>query len=79
MPPGAVPVHRPSHWGNYVATAQGIGGQQEAVDAFREWAEAPEQEGYRAEVRAMLRGKDLACWCAPRPCHADVLLEIANS
>jgi hypothetical protein len=27
-----------------------------------------------------LRGKDLACWCAPdKPCHADVLLEFANS
>ncbi|MDQ2729779.1 MAG: DUF4326 domain-containing protein [Actinomycetota bacterium] len=26
-----------------------------------------------------LRGHDLACWCPPgRPCHADVLLEIAN-
>lgn len=26
-----------------------------------------------------LRGKDLACWCAPQACHADVLLEIANA
>jgi hypothetical protein len=27
-----------------------------------------------------LRGKDLACWCAlDQPCHADVLLEIANA
>lgn len=27
-----------------------------------------------------LRGKNLACWCAPgAPCHADVLLELANS
>lgn len=26
-----------------------------------------------------LRGHDLACWCDPsQPCHADVLLEIAN-
>lgn len=28
-----------------------------------------------------LRGKDLACWCpvdVAAPCHADVLLEIAN-
>lgn len=26
-----------------------------------------------------LRGKNLACWCAlDEPCHADVLLEIAN-
>lgn len=27
---------------------------------------------------AELRGKDLACWCAPKPCHADVLLELAD-
>lgn len=26
-----------------------------------------------------LRGHDLACWCAvDKPCHADVLLELAN-
>jgi hypothetical protein len=38
-------------------------GQQLAVDAARE-----------------LRGKNLACWCNPGdPCHADVLLEIANA
>ncbi|MDH7638918.1 DUF4326 domain-containing protein [Sphingomonas oryzagri] len=27
-----------------------------------------------------LRGKNLACWCHPsEPCHADVLLELANA
>jgi len=32
------------------------------------------------EIIAELRGKDLACWCPlDRPCHADVLLRIANS
>lgn len=25
-----------------------------------------------------LRGKDLVCWCAPKMCHGDVLLELAN-
>jgi hypothetical protein len=31
-------------------------------------------------IRAELRGKDLACWCPlDQPCHADVLLEVANS
>jgi hypothetical protein len=31
------------------------------------------------EITAELRGKDLACFCPlDRPCHADVLLEIAN-
>lgn len=29
---------------------------------------------------AALRGKDLACWCPlDQPCHADVLLELANA
>ncbi|MGW7548702.1 DUF4326 domain-containing protein [Streptomyces sp. NPDC054770] len=23
-------------------------------------------------------GKTLACWCAPEPCHADVLAELAE-
>ncbi len=25
-----------------------------------------------------LRGHDLVCWDAPLPCHADILLEVAN-
>lgn len=32
-----------------------------------------------AEIRTELAGRDLACWCPlDQPCHADVLLEIAN-
>lgn len=31
------------------------------------------------EIRVELRGHDLACWCPlDQPCHADVLLELAN-
>ena len=31
------------------------------------------------DIRRELAGKNLACWCKPgAPCHADVLLEIAN-
>lgn len=26
-----------------------------------------------------LRGKNLGCWCSPEPCHADLLLELANT
>ena len=30
-------------------------------------------------LRAALRGRNLACWCAlDAPCHADLLLAIAN-
>lgn len=36
-------------------------------------------EAFRASVRAELAGKDLMCWCPlDQPCHADVLLELAN-
>ena len=31
------------------------------------------------EIRAALGGRDLACWCPlDKPCHADVLLRLAN-
>lgn len=37
-----------------------------------------EPERFRSYL-APLRGKNLACWCAiDQPCHADVLLELAN-
>jgi hypothetical protein len=25
-----------------------------------------------------LREKDLVCWCAPKPCHGDLLVRLAN-
>ncbi len=32
------------------------------------------------DIRYELRGHDLACWCPlNQPCHADVLLELANA
>jgi len=32
-----------------------------------------------SEISSWLRGKNLACWCPlDQPCHADVLLELAN-
>jgi len=41
------------------------------------WVAKP--DGFADVVRDQLAGKDLACWCPlDQPCHADVLLEIAN-
>jgi hypothetical protein len=46
-----------------------------AVEWFREWATVA-LEPSKIEL---LRGMDLACWCPlDQPCHADVLLELAN-
>lgn len=52
--------------------------QQDAVDAYRNNLE----NGYKggaARIARELAGKNLACWCPlDQPCHADVLLELAN-
>ena len=60
------------------------GDAEAAVYFFREMFSDPElaeAAGYPsvAEIRAELRGKNLACFCPlDAPCHADVLLELAN-
>ncbi len=47
-----------------------------AVGLFRRWHT---YHGYDDLAADHLRGQDLACWCPlDQPCHADVLLEIAN-
>lgn len=81
MPPNTVNVARPSRWGNphRVGWCPRCGAEHTLDEAIAE---------FRAEVEdctpfialEALRGKNLACWCRPGdPCHADVLLEIANS
>lgn len=45
------------------------------IARFRKYWLADEQEWLRARAVQELRGKDLACWCAPLPCHADILLK----
>jgi hypothetical protein len=79
MPANTKSVARPNEYGNYVVTVEEAGSHSVAAAAYRRWAFAPEQAAFRAQVRRDLRGKNLACFCPlDRPCHADVLLEIAN-
>jgi hypothetical protein len=75
-PEGVVVVARPTKWGN--PFDQREIGRAEAVARHREWLLArPELV---EEVRRELRGRDLACWCPEDgPCHADTLIEVANS
>lgn len=86
MPPNTVKVDRTTPWGNpWKADAHLC--QADAVHFFREFVTEPDWED--PEMKAVqrhlkdglpqLRGKNLACWCAlDAPCHADVLLELAN-
>ena len=82
IPADAVYVGRPTRWGNPFTHLQGktlakfqVPTVQQAIDSYREWL-----VGQPELVAALpqLRGKDLVCWCKPGPCHADILLELAN-
>lgn len=79
-PKGAVYVGRPTKWGNpYTIGGNYLGGdsREDVVRMYRYYlGDRPE---LREDIKKELKGKDLVCWCAPKACHADVLLEIANS
>lgn len=90
MPPNAVYVGRPTKWGNpFNVTAQQS--RETALARYRFYLSRGISNSLHGfppqpmEIR-QLRGKDLACWCPlvdkdgnRVPCHADVLLELANS
>ncbi|CAN5279141.1 DUF4326 domain-containing protein [soil metagenome] len=76
LPDGAVKVDRSTMWGNPYRLDGGRTAEQ-AVEAFR--LLVADSHALKEMAVKKLRGHDLACWCAPdAPCHADVLLEIAN-
>ena len=87
----AINVARPTKWGNpfnwtdvediYTDTER----RKMAVTDFEEWLEGKFSDiliGKRSQILEdlpELEGKNLACWCPlDQPCHADVLLALAN-
>jgi hypothetical protein len=54
-------------------------GRQEAVRRYREDLLAGRLNVTVEHAKEQLRGHDLACYCPlDEPCHADVLLDVAN-
>lgn len=81
IPPDAVYVGRPSKWGNPYKIGQKVNEvsiiRDESIGFYKAWLEVEILEG-RLNPKE-LAGKNLVCWCAPLPCHADILLELANN
>lgn len=76
LPSRAVVVTRPTKWGNPHPLALG---RAEAVRRYEEDLRAGRLRITIEDARRELRGRDLACYCAlDLPCHADVLLAVAN-
>jgi hypothetical protein len=80
VPPNAVYIGRAmprlglpaSKWANPFRI--GRDGTRDAVIAkYRDWIR---QQPELLAALPELVDKDLACWCAPMPCHGNVLLEL---
>jgi len=73
-------VGRPSRWGNPFTYKTGTRAEvvvpvAEVLPRYEAWLrDQPELMAAIGE----LRGKVLGCWCAPSPCHGDVLARIAD-
>lgn len=76
LPDHVVVVTRPTRWGNPHPLELG---RAEAVRRYRDDLLAGRLEVTVDDIRRELRGRDLACYCPlDEPCHAEVLLAIAN-
>ncbi len=68
-------IGRPSEWGNPFEIGKD-GTRQQVIDKYRAWIRT--QPALMAKIPA-LKGKTLGCWCHPKPCHRDVLAELADN
>ena len=82
IPPGAVYIGRKnaryrlpaSKWANPF-TVKREADRETAIASYERWLRS---EPRLTDALHELRGLDLVCWCAPLPCHGDVLLRLAN-
>lgn len=68
-------IGRGSKWGNPFCIGKD-GNRKEVIDKYRKWL--PAQSNLMKSLHE-LEGKILACWCAPKKCHGDILASIANN
>jgi uncharacterized protein DUF4326 len=83
-PQGSVYIGRPSKWGNpfgwtWTPSTQYVVPKEEVLQRYEDWLLDRKQAHLVADARRELCGRDLVCSCAPRPCHGDPLIRIANA
>jgi len=76
-------IGRPSKWGNPFSHLEGtlakfkVSTREEAIEAYKQWI--TEGEGsYLLKDLHELDGKILGCFCSPKRCHGDILIELIN-
>lgn len=67
-------IGRPGPWGNPFEIGKD-GTRREVIKKYRIWLLSQKDLLARLEE---LKGKRLGCWCFPKPCHGDVLVEMVE-
>lgn len=70
-----IAICRPSLWGNPFLIGRS-GDRIEVIEKYRKWIKTQPR---LLRQLPMLKGKRLGCYCAPLPCHGDVLVELVEA
>lgn len=75
IPSEAVYIGRPSPWGNpWLMLNEKY--RNAVCELYEEYLQ--EHPELIQQIKKQLKGKDLVCFCAPKRCHGDTILRIAN-
>lgn len=82
-PPDAVYIGRPSKWGNPFTIGQFYQGRimtrEDVIGVYNDWLLGSDEGYIILDQIDELIDKDLLCWCAPLPCHGEILLQAAEA
>jgi len=68
-------IGRGTKWGNpYIIGRDGD--RKEVIDKYRQYIVMRRKD--LLNDLEELKGKRLGCWCAPKACHGDVLIDLIN-
>jgi len=79
-PKDAIYIGRPTPFGNPFKIGEQIT-REGAVEAYQElinWSKI-HNPAFIHMLIDNLKGRDLLCWCAPSPCHGDIILTLVNA
>jgi hypothetical protein len=76
-------IGRPSEWGNPYTHIKDkktlaqfiVKTREESILKYREWILSQEHLMQKLES---LRGKRMGCWCKPKACHGDIIIQLLN-
>jgi len=77
-------ICRPSEWGNPFTHIKDkktlatyiVSSRKEAIEKYRTWIL---QQPHLLSKLETLKGKRLGCYCSPKSCHGDVLVEMIEA